>query len=194
MGATAAQDRDAVLIERCLAGERDAFRGLFERYREPIYRVACRLVGNKEDALDLTQETFTKAFVSLERFRGQASFKTYLTRIAVNACLDFRRRSKPPQVELDEDRVGAGGPREAGHAADSDPAQQAQRHELEHALRRAIDRLPDALRATFLLHAVEGHTYREVADTLGVPVGTVMSRIYYARNHIRQSLGAFLTP
>ena len=194
MGPGAAQEEDAVLIEQCRAGNHDAFRGLFERYREQVFRVAYRLVGSREDALDLTQETFVKAFTSLDRFRGQASFKTYLTRIAVNACLDFRRRWRPGQMELDEERLGAGGPREVASAGETDPAQQAQSHELQQALRQAVNRLPEALRATFLLHAIEGFTYREVAEALEVPVGTVMSRIYYARNNIRRSVAPFLSP
>jgi len=193
MAPSATQDDDAVLIERCRAGRHDAFRGLFDRHREHVFRVACRLVGNREDALDLTQEAFMKAYTSLDRFRGQASFKTYLTRIAVNACLDFRRRSRPGQVELDEERLGAGGPREVAMAGQTDPAQQAQSHELQEALHQAVQSLPDALRATFLLHAIEGFTYREVAEALDVPVGTVMSRIYYARNNIRQSVAPFLS-
>jgi len=188
-GSRSPKDADAVEVARCRRGDREAFRALFDRHREQTYRLAYRMVGNKEDALDLTQEAFIKAFGSLDRFREQASFKTYLTRIAVNACLDFRRRSKPPLVALDEDQVGAGGPREAARAKQDDPATAAETKELEEAFRDAVAALPEAQRTTFLLHTVEGLTYREVAEAVGVAVGTVMSRIYYARRHIQESVG-----
>lgn len=189
MAESGVRDRDAVQVERCLAGDTRAYRVLFDRYRESIFRVAFRLLGHEEDALDITQEAFVRAFASLDRFRGQASFKTYLTRIAVNACLDHRRRARPPVVALDEEQVGAGGPRELARAAENDPAEVAQSRELEAALDRAVNALPEAQRTTFLLHIVQGLTYREVAETLGVAIGTVMSRIYYARQQIQASLG-----
>ena len=199
MGTKAPQESDAVLIDRCAAGQEEAFRELFDRYREHVYRVARRLVRDREEALDLTQEAFIKAFRSLDRFRGQSSFKTYLTRIAVNACLDFRRRLRRATetgsagaMELDEERVGVGGSREAARANVVDPLLQAEKRELQRALEEALDRLPENLRTTLLLHAVEGFTYREVADALEIPVGTVMSRIFYARNHLRKDLEPFL--
>lgn len=182
-------DDDAVEIDRCRAGDTDGYRVLFERHRNAVYRVAYRLVGHKEDALDLTQEAFVRAFASLDRFRREASFKTYLTRIAVNVCLDFRRRSRPQNVALDEEQVGAGGPREAARAVENAPPAVAQSHELERALRDAVADLPEAQRTAFLLHTEEGLTYAQVAAHLEVPVGTVMSRIYYARKRVQESIG-----
>jgi RNA polymerase sigma-70 factor (ECF subfamily) len=186
-------DRDAVDVERCLAGEREAYRALFDRYREVVFRVAYRLVGHKEDALDLTQEAFVRAFGSLDRFRGQASFKTYLLRIAVNACVDFRRRSKGAgAVLLEEEQLTAAAVRDARQQAETDPAQTAQDREFEAAFRRAVQELPEAQRATFVLHAVEGLSYAEVAETLGVAAGTVMSRIFYARQRLQEAMAAFV--
>ncbi len=184
---------DAVQVERCLAGRRDAYRVLFDRYREQVFRVAYRVVGNKEDALDLTQEAFVRAFASLGRFRGQASFKTYLMRIAVNACLDFRRRSKPQTVPLEEEQIGAAGGREGARTAEDDPAQAVAEREFERAVRTAIATLPEAQRVTFVLHAMEGLSYAEVAETLGVAIGTVMSRIFYARQQIQRLVAPFLS-
>src|SRR5207248_3162336 len=153
------------------------------------YRVAHRLLGHEADALDAVQDGFVKALTHLDGFRGQSSFKTWLLRVVSNAALDLgRQRGRRETVSLPgggPDGDGDG----AGPAVPGEPARRLERDDLRRALDEALATLPEAQRRTFVLHADAGLSYREVADVLGISIGTVMSRLYYAR----QKLRAFLT-
>jgi RNA polymerase sigma-70 factor (ECF subfamily) len=173
----------------CLArGERDALEELFRRYRSLAYRVAHRLLGHEADALDAVQEGFAKALTHLPGFQGRSSFKTWLLRVVSNAALDLgRQRGRRETLSLD---AFPGSERERiDPRALDDPGAGLERADLRRLLNRALAALPEAQRRTFVLHAEAGLSYREVADTLGISIGTVMSRLYYAR----QKLRAYLT-
>jgi len=176
---------DEQLLACFAAGRREALEELFRRYRTPAYRVAHRLLGHEADALDAVQEAFVKALTHLDSFRGQSSFKTWLLRVVSNAALDLgRQRCRRETLSLPGNASdGDGGP-----AIADDPTRRLDRADLRRMLDEALATLPEAQRRTFVLHADAGLSYREVADTLGISIGTVMSRLYYARQKLRAFL------
>lgn len=184
-------DEDTDLVQRALAGDADAMGALYETHRERVYRFAYHYVHNQQDALDLCQEVFVRAFESLASFEGRARFATWLMRIANNTCVDHLRHSKVRKHgELDEHLV-TGDERVPGRRAPPEPTRGLERQELQDAIDAALDRLTPEHRAVFVLHAVEGLTYQEIADVVECPVGTVMSRLHYARKRL-QGLLAWL--
>ncbi len=179
---------DEQLLARHAAGDRPALEELFRRYRQPAYRVAHRLLGNEADALDAVQEGFVKVLTHLPDFEGRSSFKTWLLRVVSNAALDLGRQrgrrsaAEPPAADARSD--------DTGPLVWDDPAVGLQRADLRRQIDAALARLPEPQRQTFVLHVDADLSYREVAEALGISIGTVMSRLYYAR----QKLRAFLAP
>jgi RNA polymerase sigma-70 factor (ECF subfamily) len=178
---------DECLLARLADGEREALEELFRRHRLMAYRVAHRLLGNEADALDAVQEGFIKALTHLDSFQGRSSFKTWLLRVVSNAALDFgRQRGRRETISLDAPPAGK---RERTHPfALDDPATGLERADLRRLLDEALASLPEAQRRTFVLHAEAELSYREVAEVLGISIGTVMSRLYYARQKLRAYL------
>jgi RNA polymerase sigma-70 factor (ECF subfamily) len=180
---------DEQLLSRLAGGDREALDELFQRYRLVAYRVAHRFLGHEADALDAVQDGFVKALTHLPSFQGRSSFKTWLLRVISNAALDLgRQRGRRETLSLDAH--GRAEQEQLQPATGPDPAHGLERSDLRTLLDRALATLPEAQRQTFLLHADAELSYREVADVLGISIGTVMSRLYYAR----QKLRAFLTP
>jgi RNA polymerase sigma-70 factor (ECF subfamily) len=182
---------DDALLARVAAGDRTALDDLFRRYRGVAYRVAYRLLGREADALDAVQDGFVNALRRLARFGGRSAFKTWLLRVVCNAALDIGRRRKRdgrvPQEprEPSPDRFGSDAPAPADAALE--------RADLRRAIDAALARLPEPQRQTFVLH-VEGElTYREVAEVLGISIGTVMSRLFYARQKLKSLLAHYQT-
>lgn len=181
---TGVQTPDETLVRCARAGNGSSCEELFHRYRSDSYRYAYRLLGNEQDALDVVQEAMLKAFAALADFDGRSGFRTWLLRIVTNTALDWgRRRKRRPS--------GLGG--EGGFACHEpsthdDPARRLHQHDLRVALERALDRLSPTIRTTFVLYAELGLTYREIAETQNVPVGTVMSRIHAAREKLQAAL------
>lgn len=187
---------DGELVQRARDGDRDAFRELVERYQRRIATLALGMLRNREDALDVVQETFTKAYQSLDRFKGDASFYTWTYRIAVNLCIDHQRReAKLPSATL-EPRLGE---RSADRAEDplaalpdsseqGDPYQRTRDAEIAQGLHRAIADLTPEHRAVILLREVDGLSYEEISRVLECPKGTVMSRLHYARRQLQERL------
>jgi RNA polymerase sigma-70 factor (ECF subfamily) len=186
MGAADQQhDEDAALVERAAAGDTDAFGQLYAAHRERVYRLAYRYVHNQQDALDLCQEVFVRAFEALGGFRGDARFSTWLLRIATNTCIDHLRHSRVRQHgELDEQWV-TDDARLPGQRTAPDPSRGLRRDEIAQAIEGALAQLSEDHRTVFVLHEMEGLTYHEIAETVGIPVGTVMSRLHYARQRLR---------
>jgi RNA polymerase sigma-70 factor (ECF subfamily) len=188
----ASQPTDTALLERFAAGDRTALDELFRRYRLVGYRVAYRLLGREADALDALQDAFVKVLTHLDRFRGNSSFKTWLLRIVCNAALDMgrqrKRDSRAPQAPRDDaaDRFGP---------ADLPPPDaELDRADLRRKIDSALARLPDTQRQTFVLHVDGGLSYREVAETMGISIGTVMSRLFYARQKLKMLLADQVAP
>jgi RNA polymerase sigma-70 factor (ECF subfamily) len=178
---------DEQLLAQFLAGEREALEDLFRRYRQLAYRVAYRLLGQEADALDAVQDGFIKALTHLHGFRGQSSFKTWLLRVVSNAALDLgRKRGRRETLSLngfhgDDHQVDQ-------PAAGQDPTEGLERADLRNLLEEALATLPEAQRRTFVLHADGELSYREVAEVMGISIGTVMSRLFYARQKLRAYL------
>jgi RNA polymerase sigma-70 factor (ECF subfamily) len=178
---------DEQLLERFRAGQRPALEELFRRYRQPAYRVAYRLLGNEADALDAIQEGFVKALTHLHGFQGRSSFKTWLLRVVSNAALDLgRQRGRREAVPLDTAANGEAVPVQLQTADESGKG--LERADLRQVLNQALATLSDVQRQTFVLYADAGLSYREVAEVMGTSIGTVMSRLYYARQKLRAYL------
>jgi RNA polymerase sigma-70 factor (ECF subfamily) len=184
---------DEQLLAQAALGDRDAQDELFRRYRSVAYRVAYRLLGNEADALDAVQEAFVKALTHLPGFQGRSSFKTWLLRVVSNASLDLgRQRGRREAISFD-----AMGPK---LREDNEPlvhdatGRDLERADLRRLLQEALAELPPAQRQTFVLHAEAGLSYREVAGVLNISIGTVMSRLYYARQKLRVLLEGWTRP
>jgi RNA polymerase sigma-70 factor (ECF subfamily) len=164
------------VVEACRRGEREAFDQLVVRYQRSVYRLCYRYVNNHEDANDLTQEVFLRAWRAIGRFRGQSAFGTWLYRIGVNACLNFRAVRRPPMEELSDTIADPA----------SGAAQGIEREEEARRLRAAVGRLPEKQRATLILKIYHELTHQEVAKILGSKVGTVKANLFHALGNLRR--------
>jgi RNA polymerase sigma-70 factor, ECF subfamily len=180
---------DNQLIARAARGDQWALEELFRRHREAAYRVAYRLLGNTEDALDAVQDGFIKALTHLRGFQYRSSFKTWLLRVVSNAALDLgrQRRRRDELNAAATERAFLDGGTTPDHA---DPSREAEESDLRQALADALAILPEAQRRTFVLHVDGGLSYREVAEAMGISIGTVMSRLFYARQKLKGMLAA----
>lgn len=177
------------LLELAAAGDRDARRELFDRYRTAAFRVAMRITGRNADALDVVQDSFIRAFERLGSFKGEAEFKTWLLRIVSNASLDLlRKRRVRMAVSLDRPR-GEDDPAMAiADRGGPAPGEALEAGELNERLQAAIDGLPPDQKSVFSMFALQELTYGQIAEALGIPIGTVMSRLYHARRRLHERL------
>ena len=177
---------DQGLIEACRAGKTEAYGVLVRRYQDRLYPTVLRLTGCADDAHDLLQETFLRAYEKLGRFHGDSSFYTWVYRIAVNLALSRRRRRRPA-LRLGEGRNGtpadpALDPRE------SDPSLPLERAERDRMIQEALNALAADHRAVVVMKEFDGLRYEEIGAVLGIPVGTVRSRLHRARCELRERL------
>jgi RNA polymerase sigma-70 factor (ECF subfamily) len=179
------RDADQLLVERVQKGDRRAFDLLVRKYQHRVVAVISRYVRDPDEALDVAQETFIKAYRALERFRGESAFYTWIFRIAVNAAKNHlvSRGRRPPDADVDvtdaEHFEGGSWLHEVAN-----PENQMFRDELEAAVHRALAKLPDELRMAITLREFDGLSYEEIAEVMECPVGTVRSRIFRAREVI----------
>ncbi|MCZ2343458.1 MAG: RNA polymerase sigma factor [Bacteroidales bacterium] len=174
---------ERLLVSRALQGDRVSLEELLLRYRFVAYRVAYRLLGNEADALDAVQDGFVNALTHMARFRAESSFKTWLLRVVSNAAMDLgRRRRRHDQRAIDCPQWDDLGLMDA-HSPP--PGLALDRADLRRQLDCAISQLPESQRQTFVLHADGGLTYQEIADVQGISIGTVMSRLFYARQRLK---------
>lgn len=188
---------DADTIARARAGDHEAFRVLVERHQGRLFRLAARVLRDDDLARDAVQDAFLKAYVSLRRFEGRSSLYTWLYRLTLNVCLDMRRRSKADRtIEWPQTPVEGGAleaepaPAAGAEPLPSNPEAELERAEIRGFVGRAIEELPPEARETLLLREVDGLSYAEIAQTLGIPKGTVMSRLHYARRRVQKLLQA----
>ena len=172
------------IIRSVLRGNVNDFEKLVTAYEKNVYSLALRMVGDPEDAADMTQETFIKAYRSLSSFRGDSKFSSWLYRIASNVCLDFlRSRSRHPQVSLstvdEDDRATFELP-----DLSRNPEEQLMKKLSMEAVRRGLEQLPEQQRQILVLRELGGLSYAELAQTLGLEEGTVKSRIFRARKRL----------
>ena len=185
---------DWELVQRARHGDREAFRELVEQYQRKIAALALGMLRNREDALDIVQETFTKAYQSLDRFKGDAAFYTWVYRIAYNLCVDHQRRvAKQPQLSLDAEEPGEGSSAAIPDGPHPDqPFDRARDAEIGRRVQEAIRELTPDHRAVILLRELEGLSYEEISEVLECPKGTVMSRLHYARRQLQARLRGLL--
>ncbi len=193
----AAERTDWELVELAGEGERSAFRELVERYQRRVLAVVMGMLHDREAALDVTQETFIKAYRSIGRFKGDASFYTWLYRIAVNLAIDYQRREwRKPIIEAGRPGgIESGGEdlldRQKDESPGGDPFQAAKDSELRARVRQAIDELTPDHKAVILLREVDGLSYEEISRVMQCSKGTVMSRLHYARKKLQARLKEF---
>lgn len=180
--AQAAAVEDMALVARARGGDMAAFEALVRRYRNQVYALSYHFVRDREDAWDISQEVFIKAHRSLAGFRGEASFKSWLLRIAANHCKDQLKRRRLDVVPLDEalGGDGDGGPGHADHRAEMG--------ELGRAIEAAVAALPPKHRMAFILREYQGMSYEEMAAAMECNLGTVMSRLHHARKKLQAAL------
>lgn len=172
-------DEDFQLIHRFLAGEETAFEILLEKYYPRVARLASHILANRTAAEDIAQEVFLRAAQGLGRFRGEASLFSWLYRITVNLCLNSLHR-QAAQALPDKDVALRPPPPDASRELES-----RQRDVL---VRRALDSLPPHYRIVVILNSIEGLTYQEISDLLGIPIGTVKSRINFGKRLLRDRI------
>ena len=185
---------DKVLVARCKEGDRDAFRSLVQKYERRIYGIVVGMIRDREEAWDLTQEVFVKVYRHLGSFEGNSSLYTWMYRITVNLCIDYIRKRKEASLEFDDARrhdgpVGLDSP--VGKPADT-PPQRLLREELVGKVNQALERLSPKHKQIIILREVEGLAYQEIADVLGISIGTVMSRLFHARRNMQRVLEKYL--
>jgi RNA polymerase sigma-70 factor (ECF subfamily) len=178
---------DEELVARSNGGDPDSFNELIRRWERPIYALAYRQIGREEDARDVCQETFLRAYRALKGFRGQAKFSSWLYRIAINLCRDWMRRERrtpvmqaPEDVDL-MDLAAARGPVESIE-------DRIARNDLSRAVERAMAFLPEEQRAAIVLKEYHGLTFQEIADLIGCPLSTVKTRLYQGLTVLRREL------
>jgi RNA polymerase sigma-70 factor (ECF subfamily) len=172
---------DAELVATCRAGRREAFDVLVERHRRAIYLLCYRFVGNHEDAADLSQDVFLRAYRGLARFRGDAAVTTWLYRIGVNTCLNRVSAKPPATVALDETHELV--------APSADPVASLARDERASLVREAVAHLPDRQRATLILRVYHERSHKEIADLLGTTEGAAKANLFHALGNLRKRLG-----
>jgi RNA polymerase sigma-70 factor (ECF subfamily) len=185
-GATVTGQNDRLLVQRLQTGDRQAFAQLLDAYEIRVYRLALRFTGTVADAEDVTQEIFLGVYKSIGNFKGSAALGTWIYRIAMNHCLEFRRKRKLDVVPYDEELTLA------SHDWREDPEQSASKGELSSRVEAALQRLSQQHRDVIILHELQGLTYQEVASALNVPVGTVKSRLSNAFKRLRDLLGGYV--
>lgn len=183
---------DRALVAHARQGNERAFEELVRRYRNDAYRLAYHFVHDREEAWDVSQEAFIKAYRALWRFRGEAQFKTWLMHIVANQCRDHLRRQRTPVDAQTRERVRVvslnEGPSQEYTAPSGEPDQIAETHELGQAIEQALASLPHKHRAAFILREYEGLSYEEMARVMGCRMGTVMSRLHHARRKLQEKL------
>ena len=177
---------DKELVKRAKAGDQGAFEQLVLENQNRAYSLALRLIGDREEAADLAQEAFVRAWQGLEQFQGGSSFATWVYRLTTNVCIDYLRKKKrreavEPVVSLDDPDSGWAEP----STWERDPQRLLERSERGEALARGLDRLPDWQRRALVLRELSGLSYQEIGEALDIDLGTVKSRIARARLSLR---------
>ena len=179
-------DNDQLLVDRARLGDRHAFDLLVLKYQSRLFVLVSRMISNNADTLDVLQDTFLKAYRSLNNFRGESAFYTWLYRIAVNTCKNhiMTKAKESKDVSIDDD-----GAMELSVLQDqSTPDGEFGAEQLQTAILSAIELLPDDLKSALMLRELEGMSYDAIAEAMGCPIGTERSRIFRARDHLVQDI------
>jgi RNA polymerase sigma-70 factor (ECF subfamily) len=178
---------DTSLVQETLAGDQHAYQKLIERYQDRVFGLVRHYTRNAVEVEDIVQDSFIKAYHKLETFQNQGSFSTWLYRIAINTTLDFLKRvgRSPVQAVDDPEDVGRRAPVER-HV--HSPSARLEREEIARITRRVLEELPEIFRTVLVLREFEDRSYQEMADCLGISIGTVESRLFRARARFKDAL------
>ena len=173
---------DEQLVGAAKKGDMAAFEELVARHRDKIYARAFSMMRNEDEAVDLSQEAWVKSWQRLQQFQGDSSFGTWMTRIVINLCLDQLRRRKRQRTEsIEEMDEESGGVERQMPVVNVNPTERLERGELRKRIDGALEQLSHEHRTVLVLHEFEEMEYKEIARTMGCSIGTVMSRLFYAR-------------
>lgn len=183
---------EQALVERCRRQDGEAFAKVIDAYQNRVYGFVKRMVSNPEEAADIAQDVFIRAYQSFSRFDGRCSLRTWLFRIAYNLCIDRARKQKRSVEETSLD--WAGDEDAAWEVPDDrwDPQTIVLDDEMQTVVESALASMSDKLRTVLLLHDKEDFAYDEIAQTLDLPIGTVKSRLFLARAHLQKVVGAYM--
>ncbi|MCC5845013.1 MAG: sigma-70 family RNA polymerase sigma factor [Verrucomicrobia bacterium] len=186
---------DSELVDAARGGDLQAFDTLMQRYHGRIYALLYHMTSNKEDAEDLLQEVFLKAYQSLPKFRGQSSFYTWVYRIGVNRAINFvKKRKRKSALSLDHVDLGLErDPAFVEMASGNTPVDQANLNELQKKLNTALQTLSEKHRIVVVMHDIQGIPHNEIAETLDCSPGTVRSRLFYARQQLQAELSDLMS-
>ncbi|MFQ6098625.1 MAG: sigma-70 family RNA polymerase sigma factor [Armatimonadota bacterium] len=187
---------DADLVKQCLRGRRRAFDELVSRYEGSVYNVCTRMLGNADEARDVAQEAFVRAYMALNRFDTERPFRPWMLKIATNVCINVAKARSRGEVSLHDPAPAGAEP--AAHRLEVEderagPAETVQRRELHERVREAVLSLPETYRAVAVLRHLEGLSYEEVAEATGLPLGTVKTHIFRAKKLLRERLSDLFT-
>lgn len=186
---------DEVLVKAAQQGDMASFEELVARHRDKMYARAFSIVRNEEEAMDLSQEAWIKAWQRLRQFEGESSFTTWLTRITINLCLDQLRRNQRFRTDpLPESQDDPAAWERLLPPVWTNPTERLERHEIRQRIDEAMAQLSEAHRTVLILHEFEGLEYKEIAEHVGISIGTVMSRLFYARRRLAQLLAGLRNP
>ena len=172
------------LISRCQQGDQEALKDIFDKYHKKVYRIAYGVAKQREEALDIVQEVFIKLFRSIKNFKGRSHFYTYLYRMVMNTAIDHVRKTRKHLLSsLDEE-----GSFQPSDKVEKGPERILLHKEFEEKVNWAMEKLPAKQRAALIFREVEGLSYQEMAEAMGCSIGTVMSRLHYARKKIQELL------
>jgi RNA polymerase sigma-70 factor (ECF subfamily) len=188
-GQTLMTRTDEELVARSIDGDLDSFNQLVLRWERPIYALAYRVIGREEEARDVVQETFLRAFRGIKNFRGQAKFSSWVYRIALNLCRDWMRRERRAPLQAAPEGVDL-----IELAAEQEPSESIEemvaRHDLSKVVAGAMALLPEEQRTAIILKEYHGMTFQEIADLQGCPLSTVKTRLYQGLTVLRRHLQA----
>lgn len=188
---------EKIIVERAKQGDQAAFKELVLRYQRKVYMICYSMVSSRPDAMELSQEVFLRVYKHLPSFEGSSSFYTWLYRITVNLCIDYYRKRKMKSYEYDDRLSHRPALQEeifpvVSSASRETPTGRLLREELAEKIREAMDKLSPKHRQVLVLRELEGMSYQDIADTVGISIGTVMSRLHHARKKMQERLAHYV--
>lgn len=191
------KNEDKMLITRCVSGDEEAFAQIVKNHQRMVFNVAYRFLGSYEEAEELTQEVFLRVYRFIRRFEGKSSLRTWIYKITVNSALNrqqwLKRRKHYHQVSLDNPETDCDAPLENKIAGNNEsPESTALNSELQGKIQGCLEKLPKRLRIAIILRDVEGLSYEEISEALGINPGTVKSRIARARSAVKDALSEYI--